>query len=201
MRPGRGPATWRSLFTVRDFRYLWVAYAVSLVGDQLAQVAVAVLVFGETQSALLTGVVYAMTFVPWLVGGPLLARGPCRPVPATYRDGDLQRVERGSRRCAGRAGAAGCFAVCGAVRRCAAGVPVPVGSGGARRRRPAGRPVRAGVGAEQPDGAVCPGARLRGRWGAGTGPRPSAGSSDRRGDIPAVGRPAQTPGDTPTDAW
>jgi len=67
-----GPATWRSLFAVREFRLLWTAQAVSLTGDQLARVAIAVLVFERTHSALLTGVVYATTFLPWLIGGPLL---------------------------------------------------------------------------------------------------------------------------------
>jgi predicted MFS family arabinose efflux permease len=60
------------VLAVRDFRYLWLSYALSLAGDQLARVAIAVLVFAQTRSALLTGAVYAMTFVPWLVGGPLL---------------------------------------------------------------------------------------------------------------------------------
>ncbi len=66
------PATWRSLFAVKEFRSLWVAQAVSLTGDQLARVAVAVLVFDRTDSALLTAAVYAITYLPWLIGGPLL---------------------------------------------------------------------------------------------------------------------------------
>jgi predicted MFS family arabinose efflux permease len=65
-------ATWGSLLAVREYRYLWLSYAISLAGDQLARVAIAVLVFTQTHSALLTSVVYAMTFLPWLVGGPLL---------------------------------------------------------------------------------------------------------------------------------
>jgi MFS family permease len=66
------PATWRSVFVVREFRYLWVAQAVSLTGDELARVAIAVLVFQQTHSALLTGATYATTYLPWLIGGPLL---------------------------------------------------------------------------------------------------------------------------------
>src|SRR5919197_1259529 len=66
-------ATWGSLLAVREYRYLWLSYAISLAGDQLARVAIAVLVFNQTHSALLTGVVYATTFLPWLVGGPLLS--------------------------------------------------------------------------------------------------------------------------------
>jgi len=52
---------------------LWLADVLSLLGDQLARVALAVLVFGRTGSALLTGLVYALSFLPALVGGPLLA--------------------------------------------------------------------------------------------------------------------------------
>ena len=69
---GSKPATWRSLFAVAEFRALWVAQTVSLLGDQLARVAVAWLVFDRTRSALLTAVVYALTFLPWVLGGPLL---------------------------------------------------------------------------------------------------------------------------------
>ncbi len=66
------PATWRSVFAVREFRYLWAAQAMSMAGDELARVAIAVLVFQQTHSALLTGITYATTYLPWLVGGPLL---------------------------------------------------------------------------------------------------------------------------------
>jgi predicted MFS family arabinose efflux permease len=45
---------------------------VSLLGDQLARVAIGWLVFRDTGSALLTAVVYAVTYLPWVVGGPLL---------------------------------------------------------------------------------------------------------------------------------
>ncbi|HEV8165635.1 MAG TPA: MFS transporter, partial [Actinomycetota bacterium] len=46
--------------------------AISLTGDQLARVAIATLVFSETGSAFLTALIYAVTYLPWLVGGPLL---------------------------------------------------------------------------------------------------------------------------------
>ena len=66
------PATYRSLFSERQFTALFIAQAISLTGDQLARVAIATLVFSETGSALLTALVYAVTYLPWLVGGPLL---------------------------------------------------------------------------------------------------------------------------------
>jgi MFS family permease len=81
------PATWRSLLAVGEFRGLWAAQVLSLLGDQLARVALTVLVFERTASALLTGLVYAVTMLPWLVGGPLLSgladRRPRRAVMLT----------------------------------------------------------------------------------------------------------------------
>ena len=66
------PATYRSLFADRQFCSIWLAQVLSLTGDQLARVAIGVLVYKETGSALITGVIYAVTYLPWLVGGPLL---------------------------------------------------------------------------------------------------------------------------------
>jgi MFS family permease len=66
------PATYRALFADREFRALFVAQAVSLTGDQVARVALAALVYEQTRSALLTGALYAITYLPWLIGGPLL---------------------------------------------------------------------------------------------------------------------------------
>ncbi|GAA0646249.1 MFS transporter [Kutzneria viridogrisea] len=62
----------RAALGVRDFRRLWLAEALSQAGDQLARVALAVLVFQRTDSALLTALTYALSFVPTLVGGALL---------------------------------------------------------------------------------------------------------------------------------
>ncbi|MFF5264261.1 MFS transporter [Actinomadura viridis] len=56
-----------------EFRALWLAQALSFVGDQLAQVALAVLVFERTNSALLTALTYALTYIPPIVGGPVLS--------------------------------------------------------------------------------------------------------------------------------
>jgi predicted MFS family arabinose efflux permease len=66
------PATYRSLFADRQFCSLWLAQLLSLTGDQLARVAIGVLVYKETGSALITGLIYAITYLPWLIGGPLL---------------------------------------------------------------------------------------------------------------------------------
>ena len=67
------PAGFREVFAVAEFRALWFAEVQSVLGDQLARVAISVLVFQRTGSAGLTSLTYALTFVPDLVGGPLLS--------------------------------------------------------------------------------------------------------------------------------
>lgn len=67
------PARFADVFGVSEFRWLWLAEAQSVAGDQLARVALSVLVFDRTGSAGWTGLTYALTYLPDLVGGPLLA--------------------------------------------------------------------------------------------------------------------------------
>lgn len=69
---GRPPSL-RALFAVPEFRALFAAYVASIVGDQLARVALTVLVFERTGSAGLAGLTYALTVLPAIVGGPLLS--------------------------------------------------------------------------------------------------------------------------------
>ncbi|MCW2900740.1 MAG: major facilitator superfamily 1 [Streptosporangiaceae bacterium] len=72
-RPPEERATYREVFAVGEFRALWAATALSYVGDQLAQVALAVLVYYATGSPLLTAITYALTYLPPIVGGPILS--------------------------------------------------------------------------------------------------------------------------------
>jgi predicted MFS family arabinose efflux permease len=58
---------------VGQFRVLWLAHAQSRIGDQLARVALSVLVFERTHSAAWTALTYAMTILPNLVGGTWLS--------------------------------------------------------------------------------------------------------------------------------
>ncbi|HEV7650935.1 MAG TPA: MFS transporter [Actinophytocola sp.] len=53
---------------VPEFRALWLAEALSVLGDQVARVALALLVYGRTGSAALTALTYALTFVPAMLG-------------------------------------------------------------------------------------------------------------------------------------
>ena len=63
----------RAVLAGREFRALWLAEAVSIAGDQLAKVALALTVYSRTGSALWSAVVYALSFLPALAGGLGLA--------------------------------------------------------------------------------------------------------------------------------
>lgn len=63
----------RSVFATGEFVVLWASAAQSVVGDQLARVALSVLVFQRTGSAALTAGMYALTQLPALVSGVFLA--------------------------------------------------------------------------------------------------------------------------------
>lgn len=65
--------SYREVFAVREVRWLWIAQVLSFAGDQFAQVAIAILVFRRTDSAFLTALTYALTYLPPVVGGPLLS--------------------------------------------------------------------------------------------------------------------------------
>lgn len=56
-----------------EFRAVAVAGLLSATGDQLARVALSVLVYHRTDSPLLTALTYALTFLPAVVGGPVLS--------------------------------------------------------------------------------------------------------------------------------
>ena len=62
------------VFRNAEFRALWAAELCSILGDQLARVGLAVLVYGRTGSAAWTAATYALTFLPALAGGVLLGR-------------------------------------------------------------------------------------------------------------------------------
>jgi MFS family permease len=66
-------ATYREVFAVRAYRHLFTASLLSQSGDQLTKVAMASLVLERTGSAILTAATYAITYLPWVLGGPLLS--------------------------------------------------------------------------------------------------------------------------------
>jgi MFS family permease len=66
-------ATFRDVFAVREFRALWFSEILSVAGDRLALVALTLLVYDRTRSPLLTALVYASGYLPWVIGGLFLA--------------------------------------------------------------------------------------------------------------------------------
>jgi MFS family permease len=71
--PPSGRTTFRAVFADREFRAIWLAELASIAGDQFARVALTVIVYQRTGSPLLTALTYAMTYLPWLVGGLFLS--------------------------------------------------------------------------------------------------------------------------------
>lgn len=65
--------SYRAVFAVAEFRAMWTAQALSLVGNQFAEVAIAILVYDRTGSAFLAALAYALTYLPPIAGGPFLA--------------------------------------------------------------------------------------------------------------------------------
>jgi MFS family permease len=56
-----------------EFRSLWFADTVSAIGSQVSRVALSLLVYSETGSALASAAIFALTFLPTLLGGALLS--------------------------------------------------------------------------------------------------------------------------------
>ena len=76
--------TYGTLFANSEFRALWLAQILSVLGDQLARVALTLLVYDRTRSPLLAAVTFAASVLPVFVGGlvlsPLADRLPRREV-------------------------------------------------------------------------------------------------------------------------
>jgi MFS family permease len=66
-------ATYRSVLRDREFRAVFVSDGLSVVGDQVARIAVALLVFDRTGSVLAASATYACSYLAWLLGGPVLS--------------------------------------------------------------------------------------------------------------------------------
>ena len=67
------PATFGDVFSIPEFRTLYTASALSWVGDYLARAAVTALVFTVTDSVLLSAASFAVSYLPGLTFGPMLA--------------------------------------------------------------------------------------------------------------------------------
>jgi MFS family permease len=67
------PVTFRDVFAIGEYRAVYFALLVSWIGDYLARAAVTVLVYQRTESVLLSAAAFAVTYLPWLIGGPVLS--------------------------------------------------------------------------------------------------------------------------------
>jgi len=67
------PATYREVFESKEYRAVFAVSTLSGIGDYFTKAAIAFLVFTDTGSALLTAVSLAISYLPWVVGGPVLA--------------------------------------------------------------------------------------------------------------------------------
>ena len=72
---GAGPprAAFGDVFAVGEFRALWSSEILSVAGDRLALVALTLLVYDRTRSPLLSAAVYAVGYLPYVIGGLFLA--------------------------------------------------------------------------------------------------------------------------------
>ena len=65
--------SYRSVLAHREFRAVLLSQGLSVFGDQLARLALAVLVFRQTGSAFAASATYAVFFLAYLAGGPVLS--------------------------------------------------------------------------------------------------------------------------------
>lgn len=76
--PGTQRTGYREVLAVREFRGLLVSDGLSGLGDQVARIAVALLVLERSGSAFAASATYATSYLTWLLGGPLLSALPDR---------------------------------------------------------------------------------------------------------------------------
>lgn len=67
------PVTFREVFAVREYRAIYASLLVNWLGDYLAKAAVTVLVYQQSQSVLLAAAAFAISYLPWVIGGTLLS--------------------------------------------------------------------------------------------------------------------------------
>lgn len=67
------PTGYGRVFAVREFRAVFAAHLLSLLGVVVAEIALSVLVYDLTGSPLLSALAFALGFLPYVVGGTLLA--------------------------------------------------------------------------------------------------------------------------------
>src|SRR6266516_2128901 len=77
-RDGMSAGRYSDVLAIPEFRAWFVASLLAQLGDQLARVAVAVLVFTQTRSTLLAATTFGLSYGTWVLCGPLLSVVPDR---------------------------------------------------------------------------------------------------------------------------
>jgi len=67
----RDRARYSDVLGVREFRAIFAANVVAMLGNVVAAVALTVLVYQQTRSAALAASVMALSFLPYLIGGEI----------------------------------------------------------------------------------------------------------------------------------
>lgn len=67
------PTGYARVFAVREFRAVFAAHLLSLLGVVVAEISLSVLVYDLTGSPLLSALTFALGFLPYVVGGTLLS--------------------------------------------------------------------------------------------------------------------------------
>jgi MFS family permease len=70
---GQNRATYREALAVPEFRAVFISQGLSLIGDHVARIAIALLVYARTGSAFAASATYGCSFLTWLLGGPFLS--------------------------------------------------------------------------------------------------------------------------------
>ncbi|MGW6709484.1 MFS transporter [Streptomyces sp. NPDC054956] len=71
--PEKRPEGYRSVFRVREFRPVFAAHLLSVLGVVIAEISLTVLVYRATGSPLMSALTFALGFLPYALGGTLLA--------------------------------------------------------------------------------------------------------------------------------
>ncbi|MCW2667627.1 MAG: hypothetical protein JWN57_2589, partial [Frankiales bacterium] len=64
---------YRAVLAVPEFRALFLSQVLSIVGDQVTRIAVALLVYDRSGSSFAAAATYACSYLTWLIGGPVLS--------------------------------------------------------------------------------------------------------------------------------
>ncbi|HLU45263.1 MAG TPA: MFS transporter [Natronosporangium sp.] len=72
-RTAERKVTFGEVFGSAEYRTIFASSQMSWIGDYMSKAAVAALVFAQTDSVTLSAAAFAITYAPWLIGGPFLA--------------------------------------------------------------------------------------------------------------------------------